>query len=95
MVQVKRMTTTADANITFSFDVLGFEFLVKNLTDDDILVCLGDTYNEDVSILIPAETAQVITVNKKIHLLVDGTKDITIKPVATSDRGVEVQCLVW
>lgn len=78
---------------TFTFDVNAREFLVKNLTDDDIMVCLGDSYSADNSILIPSYCSQIITENIR-----EDTSDYlhnTLVVACNGEGSVEVQCLEY
>lgn len=51
----KRQSTTANEKITMEFDAKGIEYLVKNFTDDDIYVALGEENDKAKCLLIPAE----------------------------------------
>ena len=93
-LQVQRMATVANTVNTIDFDIKGYEFLVTNLTDSNIYVSLGSTYNADNSVIVPPETSRVVTANK-IHSLQDLTDTVSIMPLETSDEGVEVQCILW
>lgn len=81
---VNRFSTTADTELIFKFDDIGNEFLIKNLTPDDILVSVGDLFNEDCSILIPCDTAQLFRIT---------TDAFSIMPNVTDNKGVEIQCI--
>ena len=81
---VNRFSTTANTELIFKFDDIGNEFLIKNLTSDDILVGVGDTFNKDCNILIPSETAQLLRVK---------TDTFSIMPNATDSKGVEILCI--
>ena len=83
-LNVNRLGTTANTALIIGFDDVGNEFLIKNLTSDDILVGVGDTFNEDCNILIPSETAQLLRVK---------TDTFSIMPNATDSKGVEIQCI--
>ena len=67
----------------------GLRYLVKNFTEDDIYV--GFTAGEDkmARALVPAETAQVFE-----GQMITGSI-MYVLPAATSEKGVEVQCLRW
>lgn len=78
---------------TFQFDVNVFEFLVKNLTDTDILVCFGDTFDNDTSIKIPSYTSQIITEN--IRQDTNEFLHNTVVVKTTGEGEVEVQCLEY
>lgn len=93
-LQVGREDCNANEEINIEFNVKGYEFLVTNLTDDVLYVTLGDTFNENNSVVVPSETSRVVTVNK-IHSLRDLINVVSIKPLATASNGVEVQCILW
>lgn len=69
--------------------IRGLRYLVKNFTEDDIYI--GFTAGEDKTAraLVPAETAQVF----ESQMITGDT--MYVLPVATSEKGVEVQCLRW
>ena len=90
---VQRVATTANTAIKMEFPVDGVEYLVKNFTDDDILVALGEDPEQDDYILIPSECAQVVAILKKNYLGIKGTNKIAIIPSGDSEKGVEVQCI--
>lgn len=93
-IKVIRQETVANTRINYKFDVKGYKFLVKNLTDDDILVALDENATEDEMVLIPSECSQIVQVYE--HLSIQNASDtVSILPKATSDKGVEVQCLLW
>lgn len=98
-VKFMRQPTVAGTPIKMEFDVAGIEFLVKNLTDGDIYVAMGDidttdlTVAKEACVLIPEGTAQVLTAYNGIYLCTEET--VTIIPDTTSEKGVEVQCLKW
>ena len=83
-LNVNRLGTTANTTLIIAFDDVGNEFLIKNLTYDDILVGVGDVFNEDCNILIPSDTAQLLRVK---------TDTFSIMPNATDSKGVEIQCI--
>lgn len=89
MIHVQRKTLDGTST-EFEFDVRGTKFLVKNLSDDDILVNFEDitSENEDDSILIPSQIAQVVLMNEISHY---GYSSIFVK--GTGD--VEVQIVRW
>lgn len=80
-------------NKTFTFDVSVFEFLVKNLTDEDILVCFGTSFVEADSILIPSYSSQIIVENIRQDTADFMHDSVTVK--ATGEGEVEVQCLEY
>lgn len=85
-----RQATVAGTELMIEFDVAGFEYLVKNFTDGDIYVCFSQGASKEDRILIPPESAQIVTV-----MPVTGYSNVSILPEATSEKGVEVQCLKW
>ena len=84
-LNVNRLETTANTALIIAFDDVENEFLIKNLTSDDILVSVGDTFNKDCNILIPSETAQLLRIK---------TDTFSILPNATDSKGVEIQCIL-
>ena len=94
-IKLIRQPTVAGTKQIYEFDIeKGFRFLVKNLTDDDIFVAFDENATEDEMILIPSECAQVVMVHENIELK-NGSNTVVILPKATSEKGVEVQCLLW
>lgn len=89
----KRSATVEGTPIHFNMPVKGIRFLVKNLTEGDIYVALKKTENKEECLLLPANTAQVVLANE--HLYVFGTDVVTVIPDSTSEKGVEIQCLMW
>ena len=89
----KRFQTTAGSKITYNVPVNGQKFLIKNLTDGDVYVSLKETENKEECLLIPADTAQIVQVYE--GPLIFETNVVTVIPEATSEKGVEVQCLKW
>ena len=81
---VNRLGTTANTVLIIAFDDIGNEFLIKNLTYDDILVSVGDTFDSSCNILIPSDTAQLLRIK---------TDTFSIMPSATDSKGVEIQCI--
>ena len=65
-VKLIRQPTVANTKQIYQFDIEGFKFLVKNLTDDDILVAFDENSTEDEMILVPSECAQVIMLHVNI-----------------------------
>ena len=85
---------TSEATLIFEFDTASSEFLVKNFTDGDVYVGLKDGATKEESMLIPANTAQCVILRDKMYFDKDGNI-VQIIPTATSEKGVEVQCLKW
>lgn len=90
-VKVMRQPTVS-ATLIFDFEVAASEFLIKNLTDGEIYASLERDATKEQSVLIPAQTAQVLQYGSY-----GGGKSnlVQIIPTATSEKGVEVQCLKW
>lgn len=88
-----RSPTQADTKLAFDFAVAGSEFLVKNFTDGDILVSFDE--NEENPILIPAECSQVCITGQNGTWNPNPVQTVYVLPDATSEKGVEVQCLKW
>lgn len=93
-LKVQRLSTTAGENAGVEFERPGLQFLVTNTTGDNIYVCMDKEYNKDNAVLVPNETSRVVTAyagsNNNIY-----TDILTIAAIATSDEGVEVQCILW
>lgn len=90
-VKVMRQPTVS-ATLIFEFEVAASEFLIKNLTDGEIYASLERDATKEQSVLIPAHTAQRLQYGSY-----GGGKSniVQIIPTATSEKGVEVQCLKW
>lgn len=88
-LKVQRKTLTGDST-AFTFDVVGLKFLVKNMSSHDCLVNFDPiaSSNEDTSILIPKDVAQLVLTNEHGP---NGSKTIYVK--GTGD--VEVQVVLW
>ena len=84
-LNVNRLGTKANTTLIIVFDDVGNEFLIKNLTSDDILVSVGDAFNNNCNILIPSDTAQLLHIK---------TDRFSIMPNATDSKGVEIQCIL-
>lgn len=89
-----RAATTSEQPLVLEFVHEGKEYLVKNFTDGDVYVGLKDGATKEESMLIPANTAQCVILRDKLYFDKDG-KIVQIIPTATSEKGVEVQCLKW
>ena len=83
---------TAEETLIFEFETASSEFMVKNFTDGDIYASLENGATKEESALIPAQTAQTVIRNKNYYA---GSNLVQIIPTATSEKGVEVQCLKW
>ncbi len=91
-MKLLRKTIQANDITEFKFDVKAYTFLVKNLTDGDILVCF-DEFDETTNIKIPAEKGQPITQNTNHN---DSNYATDILKIKGSIEGeVEVQCLEY
>lgn len=89
-LKVIRQSTTAEREMVFEFETSGIEFLIKNLSDADIFVACKQGVEKADRILIPANLCQIIMPFPTIR-----TSEISIIATATSEKGVEVQCLKW
>ena len=78
---------------TFEFDVNSYIFLVKNLTDDDVYVCLVNSFDENTAIKIPSYMSQPVTENINHTVSAYSYDTITIK--SPGEGEVEVQCLKY
>ena len=88
MLNVLRQTLDGSST-EFEFSVKGRKFLVKNLSNADIYVNFEDITNdnEDTSILIPSQVAQVVLMNEISHfgfskIYVKGTGDVEVQVVS-------------
>lgn len=86
-----RKKVCPDILTEFKFDVKSYDFLVKNLTDGDILVSFNE-FDENKNIKIPAFMSQVITMNVNHKISEYLTDTLTIKTAIEGE--VEVQCLM-
>ena len=84
----ERKQTIANAELRFNFKVQGSKYLVKNLTEGDIYVDFIMGKKTNSRFLIPENCAQAISIN-------GGYDTVFVYPTATSNKGVEVQCLEW
>lgn len=91
---IKRQPTSSENAMKFEFNIKGSKFLVKNFTDGDIYVGLGESMEKETMILIPAATSQICMI-QELGTPWSQTDVVTIIPTATSEKGVEVQCLKW
>ena len=93
-IKLIRQPTVANTKQIYQLDIEGFRFLVKNLTDDDIFVAFDENATEDEMILIPSECAQIVMIHENVSPE-NGSNMVVILSRATSEKGVEVQCLLW
>ena len=78
---------------SFEFDVLGYEFLVKNFNDFDIFAGFSNDTDTSKMIKIPAKTAQICLINKGNDLKNTAS---TVYVASNSSAGeVEVQCVKY
>ena len=89
-----RKAVTANAPVTFEFDVPGIRFLVKNLSGGDIYAALKEGATKEESALIPADCAQNLEARRGVSS-VDTTKIVQVIADTSSEKGVEVQCIHW
>lgn len=93
-----RQNIVAEKKTIFKFDKLAYQFLVKNLTEGAIYVNLINEedeindINKENSIIIPSETAQLLTVNKSKSNENRADKVLIIADITGE---VEVQLLEW
>ena len=90
-IKLIRQPTVANQQMSYEFDTLGFVFLVKNLTDDSVLIWLDDNCSDEEKILIEANGFQEIEVNRGNRSVINGSKVVNIMPSETNSIGVEVQ----
>lgn len=93
-LKVIRHPTVSATALAFEFDADGTSFLVSNYTEGDIYVATEAGAAKDESILVPADCARVINCVQEEGSRA-GTGTIQVIPDATSEKGVEVQCLKW
>lgn len=84
-----RKTLTGDSE-AFAFETVGLKFLVKNFSSSDMLVNFDPitAANESSSILLPAQTAQIVLTNENNP---DGARTLYVKGTGK----VEVQVILW
>lgn len=88
---VLRQTIESNVEKIFNFhNIHGDEFLVKNFTDGDILVCVGHEFDQDNSVKILSKSWQLIP-NADFDGLKDGLNLFMIKGSAAGE--VEIQCV--
>lgn len=95
-LKVIRQPTVANTKIVFEFDVRCDRFLASNLTEDDIFIGFHDNAQKEQMLVVPAGCSRVCVVNVRNNWLKENASDkVYIIPTATSEKGVEVQCLRW
>lgn len=90
VLKLIRQPTIANTKTVYEFDVLGYAFGVKNLSGGDIYVGFSEEEDKTEMLIIPNECYQMVT-----GLQNNGSDKVVIMPTATSETGVEVQCLLW
>lgn len=92
-MKVKRENINPNSTKNFEFDVTATEFVVKNLTNSNIIACLGD-FDEDNGVKIPAMTSEIISDNF-CEIYVGYSARTYNKVSVKTDVGgeVEVRCL--
>lgn len=93
-MHVFRMATAENTNLKFEFPVEGNKFLVKNFTDGNIYVGLGEGTDKSKMVLIPSKTAEIVS-NSERYADIHTEHIVTVVPDTTSEEGVEVRCLGW
>lgn len=93
-MHVFRMATAENTNLKFEFPVDGNKFLVKNFTDGNIYVGLGEGTDKSKMVLIPSKTAEIVS-NSERYADIHTEHIVTVVPDTTSEEGVEVRCLGW
>lgn len=86
-MKVIQKATAAGSAETYTFDVFGSVFLVKNMTGSPITVEILDGV-----VTIPANTAQMV-MTRMNPTTGDLTNTVKVSALETSELGVEVQCL--
>ena len=96
MANLKIQTAPAVANtpVTLHFDVAGIQYLITNHTDDYVYAALKEGAAIDECVAIPPGCMKVLLVSK-ITGLDDRSSTVYIIPEGTSQREVEVQCILW
>lgn len=92
---IDRKTLVANTNTEFTFDMKAKKILIKNMTEDYVMACLGD-YDASRAIKIPSNTGEVLF---EYAYNTDGNKTnwyntcITYNKVTVnSTAGGEVEC---
>lgn len=89
---VEHVDTVANSGVSITLPVESYAILVKNFTDGDIRLTLGDNYNQNNYILIPSQCSQELTINKRNELEYKFNK-VGIYSENSKTNGVEVQCI--
>lgn len=92
MKELKIITRNIVANTVehFEFDAVGFEFEVKNFTNNDIYVAFKETNDTSKMIKIPSKCAQNCIINKR-PAFDNFSRDVYVYSEGSGE--VEVQCL--
>ena len=86
-----RQTIESNVDKIFDFNgIHGDEFLVKNFTDGDILVCVGTEFDQNNSVKILSKSWQLIP-NADFDGLKDGLNLFIVKGSVGGE--VEIQCV--
>lgn len=94
--KVIRQPTVANVKNVYEFGVQCDRFLAINLTEDDIFVGFRDNTQKEGMLIVPAGCSRVCTVKVQNNWFKENATDtVYIIPTATSQKGVEVQCLRW
>lgn len=88
--KVYHYTLTANVPYTFTFDVYGINFLVKNFTQGNLQVSYGDSIDTSSYILIPPTTSELIS-SSSVNNTESKTNSITVQSASAGD--VEVRIL--
>lgn len=89
---VVHVDTVANAVANIALPVKSYSILVKNFTDGDIRITLGEKYNQNNYILIPSQCSQELTINKRNELEYKFDK-VGIYSESSNANGVEIQCI--
>ncbi len=88
--KVYHYTLTADVPYTFTFDVKGIDFLVKNFTQSNLKVSYGDAIDAVNYILVPTKTGELIS-SSPTDNTESKTESITVE--SSSGGDVEIRIL--
>ena len=88
--KVFHYTLTADVPYTFTFDVYGINFFVKNLSQGNLQVSYGDSIDPTSYIIIPPTSSELIS-SYSIDNAESKTDSITVQSTASGD--VEIRIL--
>lgn len=92
-MDVKRINLSAGVVTDFDFNKVNARFLVKNLSNSDILVCMGD-FDASNSIKICSECFEIVSDRTNEDLGFRNEKSYTKLTIKSEGGGeVEVRCL--